>query len=158
RGLRMIKAEGGITFAQSQTARFDSKPRDAVAAGVVDFVLSPRGIAEELSAISRNARCLITQNPSIGEASSLAALMRRLREVTGVDFTQYKQGNTLRHLKRRMAIRKVASLEQYLGLLEQGDHEVKALFDDLLIHVTEFFRDSEVFELAKSVAFPRLTS
>jgi len=75
-----------------------------------------------------------------------------LRSNTGVDFTQYKQPMVLRRLNRRMLVRKSESLEQYFELLQRDSEETKALFDDLLINVTDFFRDPDVFESAGSAA------
>ena len=154
-GLKAIKAEGGITFAQNQTAKFDSMPRSAIAAGVVDFVLPPRRIAEELAAISlRTTRLNGAESTLMENGMTMHRLLLVLRNNTGVDFTQYKQPTIMRRLNRRMVLRKIETLEQYLDLLKKDSEEAKALFDDLLINVTDFFRDPEVFETAKRVAFP----
>ena len=154
-GLKAIKAEGGITFAQNQTAKFDSMPRSAIAAGVVDFILPPRRIAEELVAISRRTMSLSTMECSlIADGTALHRLLLLLRKNTGVDFTQYKQPTILRRLQRRMLLRKAENLEQYLDLLKKDSEEARALFDDLLINVTGFFRDPDVFETAQRVVFP----
>lgn len=156
-GLKAIKAEGGITFAQNRTAKFDSMPRSAIAAGVVDFILSPRRIAEELVAITQR-----TWNPNqierelTGDGATLHRLLLLLRHTTSVDFSQYKQPTILRRLSRRMVVRRSENLEQYFDLLQKEPEEVKALFDDLLINVTDFFRDPEVFEAAKRVVFPAI--
>jgi two-component system CheB/CheR fusion protein len=156
-GLKTIKAEGGITFAQNQTARFDSMPRSAIAAGVVDFILPPRRIAEELVAIADWGRHLNrTEGDFHEDATTLNRVLLLLRSNTGVDFTQYKQPTIRRRLNRRMAVRKAESLQQYFNLLKEDGAEAKALFDDLLINVTDFFRDPDVFEAAKKIAFPAL--
>ena len=156
-GLKKIKAEGGITFAQNQTAKFDSMPRSAIAAGVVDFILTPRRIAEELVAISRQTLHLSrAESAMTGDDTTRHRLLLLLRSNTGVDFTQYKQPMVLRRLNRRMLVRKSESLEQYFELLQRDSQEAKALFDDLLIKVTDFFRDPDVFESAKRVAFPSI--
>ena len=96
-GLKNIKAAGGITFAQNQTAKFDSMPRSAIAAGAVDFVLSPRRIAEELMAIARRTVQLTPPEEVLaGDGTSLSRLLLLLRKSTGVDFAQYKQPTILR--------------------------------------------------------------
>ncbi len=154
-GLKRIKGEGGITFAQNQTAKFDSMPRSAVAAGVVDFVLSPRQIAEELAAIVQRPEFL-DDTPATGDGTTLHRLLALLRHHTGVDFNQYKLPTIARRLNRRMLVRKSESLDDYFGLVQKDAGEVEALFDDLLINVTEFFRDREVFETAKRLAFPSI--
>ena len=153
-GLKAVKAEGGITFAQNQTAKFDSMPRSAMAAGVVDFVLSPRRIAEELVSISRRSTNPEAADALMGDGTTVHRMLLLLRSNTGVDFTQYKQTTILRRLHRRMVLRKIGKPEEYLALLHQDSEEAKALFDDLLINVTDFFRDPDVFEAAKRVAFP----
>jgi len=156
-GLKTIKAEGGITFAQNDTAKFDSMPRSAISAGVVDFVLSPRRIAEELAVIATRAQHLRkAEGEPAGEGTTLHRLLLLLRNHTGVDFAQYKQPTILRRLNRRMVVRRSESLEQYWELLKKESEEVQVLFEDLLINVTDFFRDPDVFETAKRVAFPSL--
>jgi two-component system CheB/CheR fusion protein len=156
-GLKTIKAEGGITFAQDDTAKFDSMPRSAISAGVVDFVLPPRRIAEELAVIATRMQHLRkVEGEPAGDGTTLHRLLLLLRNHTGVDFAQYKQPTILRRLNRRMVVRRSESVEQYLELLKKESEEIEALFDDLLISVTDFFRDPDVFEAAKRVAFPPL--
>ena len=154
-GLKRIKGEGGITFAQNQTAKFDSMPRSAVAAGVVDFVLSPRQIAEELASIVRRPE-FQSNTPLSGDGDTMHRLLGLLRHQTGVDFNQYKLPTIARRLTRRMLVRKSENLEEYFQQVQKDPAEVDALFDDLLINVTEFFRDPDVFETAKQAAFPSI--
>ncbi len=156
-GLKIIKAEGGITFAQNQTAKFDSMPRSAVAAGAVDFVLSPRRIAEELVAIGQRTLHLDrAETESLSDGATLHRLLMLLRHKTGVDFTQYKQPTIFRRLNRRMILRKASGIDAYFEILKNEPQETKTLFDDLLINVTDFFRDPEVFQSAKDLAFPTI--
>ena len=157
-GLKKIKAEGGITFAQNQTAKFDGMPRSAIAADVVDFILSPRRMAEELAAIPNRPLRIFRADDGMaaGDGTTLRRLLLLLRKNSGVDFTQYKQPTILRRLNRRMVVRKADNLEQYFELLQSHSEEIKALFDDLLINVTDFFRDPEVFESARRLAFPSI--
>jgi two-component system, chemotaxis family, CheB/CheR fusion protein len=156
-GLKAIKQESGITFAQNMSAKFDSMPRSAVAAGAVDFILSPKRIAEELSAISNHS---YLQGPSESNLLDAGPVVHRilmlLRSNTGVDFTQYKQATIARRLMRRMVMRKTEKIESYLELLQNDPGETQALFDDLLINVTDFFRDFKVFEAAQAHVFPAL--
>ena len=156
-GLKHIKAEGGITFAQDQTAKFDSMPRSAIAAGAVDFVLSPRGIAEELVAIAQRPMNVESNHgPAVEDGPTLERVLLLLRRQTGVDFAQYKQPTISRRLLRRMVVRKTENLEEYFRILQKERAEIDALFDDLLINVTDFFRDPNVFETAKRLAFPAI--
>uniref|UniRef100_Q01WE0 Signal transduction histidine kinase with CheB and CheR activity n=1 Tax=Solibacter usitatus (strain Ellin6076) TaxID=234267 RepID=Q01WE0_SOLUE len=156
-GLKAIKAEGGITFAQNETAKFDSMPRSAISTGVVDFVMPPAKIGEELGALARRTLNLkAAEMDPTADGSTLHRLVSLLRNQTGVDFGQYKQATILRRLNRRMVMRRSENLDQYLVLLKQEPEEARALFADLLINVTDFFRDPDVFEAAKRLAFPQL--
>lgn len=158
-GMVAIKAAGGITFAQSsETAKFDSMPRAATTAGCVDFVLSPKDIAEELARLTRHTYIA----PSLGEETSavdteaITRILKLVRNATNVDFAQYKPTTLRRRILRRMALRRVDTLDQYLARLRSDPAEVSALYEDILINVTEFFRDPEVFEALKQVVFPRI--
>ena len=156
-GLEAIKAAGGVTFAQDQTAKFDSMPRSAIAAGVVDFVLPPNRIAKELGAMARHPYYVKhEQFASQQNGPVLQKILTLLRTRVGVDFTQYKQPTVQRRLVRRMALLQVERLERYYSVLQNDSGEVEALFQDLLINVTEFFRDPQVFQTLKEQVFPSL--
>jgi two-component system CheB/CheR fusion protein len=152
-GLQAIKAAGGICFAQEmKTAKFDGMPGSAIAAGVVDFVLPPAGIARQLAAIARDSHVGIVPR----EDSGLAKILRLVRGVTGVDFTHYKHSTLERRVKRRMALRGFEKLEDYIRDLEQNREEASALCETFFITVTEFFREPAVFEELKMTVFPAL--
>lgn len=160
RGLREIKAVGGITFAQCQeSAQFDSMPNTAVATGDVDFVLPPQLIASELAKIShhpyvnRPAPIKVIEEQPEGE-DALSTIFSLLRAATGVDFTHYKQTTLKRRILRRMALYKLEQIEGYVRYLQNNPEEVTALYQDVLINVTSFFRDSEAFDALKSKVFP----
>jgi two-component system CheB/CheR fusion protein len=159
-GLRAVKAAGGVTFAQeARTAKFDSMPRSAIAAGVVDFVLPPAGIARELVAIARKSRPPIDHGEAIGPPPGdphLSKILRLVRSATGVDFTHYKPSTLARRIKRRMTLRGFENLEAYSRHLEQNREEANALCEDCLITVTAFFREPAVFEELKTNVFPAL--
>ena len=158
-GLQAVKAAGGITFAQEKrTAKFDGMPGSAIAAGVVDFVLPPAGIARQLVAIARESYVPIellkaTEPPA---DPALAKILRLVRSATGVDFTQYKHSTLQRRIKRRMALRGFAKLEDYSRDLEQNRQEANALCESCFITVTAFFREPAVFEELKERVFPAL--
>ena len=158
-GLQAIKAAGGTTFAQEmQTAKCDGMPRSAIAAGVVDFVLPPEGIARQLVAIARHSRIPI-EPPEATEASAdpeLGKILRLIRNSTGVDFTHYKPSTLLRRIKRRMALRGFEKLEDYGRVIEQNREEATALCETCFITVTAFFREPAVFEELKKKVFPAL--
>jgi two-component system CheB/CheR fusion protein len=159
-GLKAIKAEGGLTFAQDPaTAKHDGMPRSAIAAGVVDFILPPAKIAEELLRVRRhpflNHAKAAAALPA-GSEGALQQILALLRSATGVDFTDYKPGTINRRIQRRMVLQRMESLDEYVQLLRERRDEVQALHDDLLIHVTGFFRNpARCAVLAKRV-FPAL--
>ena len=161
-GLKAIKAAGGVTFAQCEdTAKFDSMPNTAVATGNVDFVLPPGKIAEELANLSRNpfiydSQPLITPEKLPEQEDALATIFVLLRSQTGVDFSHYKPNTLERRIQRRMLLYKQERLEDYAQYLQQNPAEVKALYEEILIHVTYFFRNTEVFQLLKERVFPRI--
>jgi two-component system CheB/CheR fusion protein len=157
-GLQAIKATGGVTFAQElRTAKFDSMPRSAIAAGV-DYVLPPAGIARQLAAIARHPQ--VPGEPAEANGlpgdTELGKILRQVRSATGVDFTHYKPSTLRRRIKRRMTLAGVAKLEDYRLHLERNREEAKALGEDCLITVTAFFREPAVFEELKSSVFPML--
>ncbi|HYL37588.1 MAG TPA: chemotaxis protein CheB [Bryobacteraceae bacterium] len=162
-GLAAIKAEGGIVFAQDQrTAKYPDMPRSASAQfGSADFVLPPAQIAAELARIAghpyvRQAELEEEPEPATPE-SQFAAIFSRVRAVTGVDFSQYKPTTIRRRISRRMVLNKIETVQGYLKRLETDPAEVEALYQDLLINVTSFFRDAEAFEFLKKHVIPDLT-
>ena len=180
-GLEAIKAEGGITFAQDEaTARFDSMPHSAVAAGVVDFVLPPEGIAAELARMAnepyltnppeiersqlpttRNASAKPITGPSPKAAGNtdedgFRRILQLLHDVRGVDFSLYRSTTIRRRIDRRMLLDNVPSPLRYSERLRAHPKELEALYQDLLIGVTSFFRDPQTFEFLQREVFPQL--
>jgi two-component system, chemotaxis family, CheB/CheR fusion protein len=196
-GLEAIKAEGGITFAQDDSARYDSMPRSAVAAGCVDYVLSPEGIATELARIAkhpaianggtgaftraeRDRTASVTHedddaplpsggrgapdtrvNAVRGEAARDRGRKGRatkhedgfkntlllLRNHSGVDFSLYKSSTIQRRIKRRIILSKHDTIDDYVQFLRGNAKELDALYSDVLISVTSFFRNPDAFDL-----------
>lgn len=161
-GLRAIKAEGGITFAQNEAScEYDGMPHSAIAAGHVDFILPPEEIALELARIAKHP--YLQQEfrlPKEGESplagDSLNKIFVLLRTRTGNDFTYYKHATIRRRIKRRMVLNQIERMDDYVKYLQQQPKEVDALFQDFLINVTSFFRDPETFEALKAEVFPQL--
>lgn len=159
-GLVTIKAAGGITFAQcGETAQVSSMPNTAIASGYVDFIMSPKEIAEELAKISLhpylNQPNLAKSVATLPEGTdTLSVIFSLLRAATGVDFNHYKQTTLKRRILRRMILYKLERLEDYVRYLQENPAEVSALYQDLLITITSFFRDPEAFEALKSQVFP----
>ncbi|HUE76398.1 MAG TPA: chemotaxis protein CheB [Longimicrobiales bacterium] len=160
-GIREIKAKGGMTLVQDpEEAEYDGMPRSAIATGDVDVVLP---VAEIPGAVVR----FIGTEPQVpaGEDESTGAgnhqrliqkVFALIRRRTGRDFSRYKRPTVLRRVARRMQLRQVEELEAYLELLDTDAAEVEALADDILITVTSFFRDPEVFEALAGEFVPRL--
>jgi len=160
-GLIEIKAAGGITFAQDEdTAAYASMPHSAIAAGCVDFVLPPDKIANELIRIAQHPYLTHVSVKSIkplpSEEDHLRKIFLLLRQHSGNDFTYYKQSTILRRIKRRILLHKLERLEDYLRYLQSTPLEVENLLRDLLINVTSFFRDPEIFEELKNNIYPFL--
>jgi len=156
-GMRAIKAEGGVTFAQDESAQFQGMPRAAIAAGAVDFVLPPEEIARELDRVSKHPFLYTEKGKEARpDEDTLRKIFGMVRTATGVDFSSYRQTTILRRLARRMAVNKVLEFGEYLTLLRKTPAEVIALHDDFLISVTAFFRDPGTFDLLRTRVFPDL--
>jgi two-component system CheB/CheR fusion protein len=156
-GVREIKGAGGITIVQDpHTAKSDGMPRAAISTGAVDLVLPPQGIADELVRIAshplvRGEARKTTELTGMDE--QLPRIFSMLRNATGVDFTHYKQPTIKRRLQRRMVLHKLETLQDYIKFLQQNPGEVNGLYQDILIHVTRFFRDPESFQVLAQKAF-----
>ncbi len=160
-GVKAIKAEGGITFAQNpNSARYDGMPRSAISTGCVDAVLSPEEIARELVALTQhpyvNGGAEPAPEPTDDEATAFHEIFSMLRSATGVDFGQYKPGTIQRRTLRRMALHKLEKVRQYVNLIRENRSEVQQLFQDILINVTSFFREPETFTAIKARLLPSI--
>ncbi|HET8713956.1 MAG TPA: chemotaxis protein CheB [Gemmatimonadales bacterium] len=159
-GLDEIKAVGGIIFAQDQSAAYEGMPRSAILSGAVDFVLAPAEIAAQLTQIAPHPYVAseVPEQPAPAASSHFTKVLNLLHQGTGVDFSHYKMTTLNRRIARRMALHKLDELSDYADLLHKRPAEVEALFQDILINVTSFFRDPDTFELLKTRLFPRMTS
>jgi len=158
-GIEEIKAAGGITFAQDETALQQGMPKSAIASGCVDFVLPPEGIAKELSHIGRHPYLAPSAAATLSAPASqpdLSKVLQLLHEAAGLDFTRYKHTTLERRISRRMALHKIERLEEYVPFLQTRPEEVQALCQDILIHVTSFFRDPGIFDAVEETVLPRL--
>ena len=168
-GMKTIKHEGGLTFAQDDTAKFTSMPHSAIAAGMVDFILPPKEIALELARLSKHP--FIKSNDNGKNSSSggrgaedlidnnnpdLKTILNQLLKATGVDFSAYKMNTIKRRIIRRMLLYKIKTLKEYAKLLSQKIEEIHILYQDLLINVTSFFRDTDAHKYLKEHLFPKL--
>jgi len=163
-GLRAIKTAGGLTFAQSEaSAKFDAMPRSAIRSGFVDVVLAPDAIAREIQSVSDHpyirrppADAQQAEKEAYRQADDLGRIFLSLKKQMGVDFSAYKQSTLIRRVHRRMALHRLEDLSQYARYLRNNKKETEALFDDLLINVTRFFRDDALFRALKKRFLPAL--
>ena len=161
-GLAEIQAQGGVTFAQDEkSAKYDGMPRSAITAGYVDYVMTPAAIAKELARIANHPYLEQPANGAPAEAipqdsGPLATIFQLLRRSTGVDFTHYRQTTIVRRIHRRMVVHKIETLEDYVRYVQTNPTEIKALYQDMLINVTSFFRNPGVFDALKADVFPKI--
>ncbi|MEO8635904.1 MAG: chemotaxis protein CheB [Gemmatimonadales bacterium] len=159
-GVREIKGEGGMVMAQApDSTDFDGMPRNAIATGMVDFVLSPAEMPGELLAYCGHAfgrAPNASSRTTTGTSAALHKIFVLLRAQTGHDFSQYKQTTIARRVERRQAVHRIQEVDAYVRLLQQSPGEVDALFLDLLIGVTSFFRDPEAFAALEAHVIPSL--
>jgi two-component system, chemotaxis family, CheB/CheR fusion protein len=143
-GVRYIKTEGGLTIAQEpDTAEFGDMPRNAISTQDVDYILPPEKMGE---LILKYFRKQVIEEPVLLPGASLQRLYSFLRARTGHDFSSYKQSTILRRIERRIKITSVPDLAGYVAYLQQHPAEIDVLFRELLINVTQFFRDPEAFK------------
>ncbi len=154
-GIEEIKSAGGITFAQDQdSAKHDGMPRSAIATGHVDYVLAPDAIAIELRRIARHPYTDRRKMAGLSEEAQLERIFVMLRNRTSVDFKHYKQNTVKRRIFRRMALLKVKTVDEYIKVLADSQKEIDALYQDMLIKVTCFFREPESFKVLQESVFP----
>ena len=159
-GVRAVKGEGGMVMVQSPaSAEYDGMPQSAIATGLVDSVLTPAEMPAQLIAYvthSFGKRSGSVSAPTPYSGDTLKKICVLLRSHAGHDFSQYKESTLFRCVKRRMAIHQIEQPDDYLRYLQKNPAEIEALFRDLLIGVTSFFRDPEAFAVLESQVIPRL--
>ena len=157
-GVRAIKAEGGMAMAQSpESTEYDSMPLSAIETGLVDYVFPPMELAGELLRyITHSYEKLPKNNPLLIPENVLFEIHSILKIQTGHDFSEYKHNTINRRLERRMVVHHLDTIDKYLNFLKSNSNEVTMLYNDLLIGVTNFFRDVEVFEVLENSIIPKL--
>jgi len=158
-GVKAIKEEGGLLMVQDPAeAEYESMPNAAIATGLADVVLPVRELAQKLVRLTRFRPPLPSNAEELTE-QQLELVRRIIAHVharTGHDFSQYKRSTLLRRIQRRMQIYGVSTLELYLDTLRNTPTEASALFNDILIGVTSFFRDRESWERLATHVMPRI--
>ncbi|MCA9699702.1 MAG: histidine kinase, partial [Myxococcales bacterium] len=159
RGIREVHEAGGLVVVQSEeSAKFDGMPKSAIETGMVDYVASPREIPALLLKhfADPKAASLDADPADVVKLGGMRAVFALLNERYGIDFSSYKPGTIGRRTERRLQLNKSDSLAEYIERLRNDRGELDALYQDLLIGVTEFFRDSEAFELLELQILPQL--
>jgi two-component system, chemotaxis family, CheB/CheR fusion protein len=159
-GLQAIKSEGGMVMVQRpDSTEYDGMPRSAIATGLVDFELLPAEMPAQLMQYAAHA---CGKSPKVGTTpppkneNALRKMFILLRAHTGHDFSLYKPSTIWRRIERRMALHQIDTMERYVKHAQQTPVEVESLFRDLLIGVTNFFRDPEVFKILEEKIIPQL--
>ncbi|MCJ7573558.1 PAS domain-containing protein, partial [Candidatus Bathyarchaeota archaeon] len=156
-GLRAIKENGGITFAQDpETTQFPEMPQCAIAAGVVDYVYPPTQVAKELPMVILEPKIKLQADEAEFDDQTLNEIFDALKRRFRVDFTRYSKPTIYRRLFKRMTLHRIKKVEEYASLLRDDAAEVEALYREILINVTSFFRDSKSFEALVEKALPRI--
>lgn len=158
-GLRAIKGEGGLLMVQNpESTQYDGMPRSALATGLVDFELPPAEMPAQLIAYVTHAFGK-PPRPAVSSPKSentLKKIFVLLRAQARHDFSQYKSATIERRIERRMAVQQIDAMNDYVKFLQQSPEEVEALFRDLLIGVTHFFRDPDAFQALEEQVIPKL--
>jgi len=160
-GLQAVKQSGGITFAQDDSAKHATMPHHAINTGAVDFVLPPRGIAEELERIARHPYVRNDREEWMrvfppGAESCHRDILAALHAQKGTDFSAYRPSTLKRRIARRMALRHIERIEDYASVIREDKEELDALFNEVLINVTSFFRDPQTFAALAEQLLSRL--
>jgi len=159
-GVKAIKGEGGMVMVQTpESARYDGMPRSALNAGVVDYILPAEEMAKQLVAfveLASGKRAKKKTVPLSAADDDLKKVFILVRNQTGHDFSMYKDNTIMRRIERRMNVNQIGELRFYVRFLQQNPIEVEVLFKELLIGVTNFFRDPEAFEALKTRVIPMI--
>jgi two-component system, chemotaxis family, CheB/CheR fusion protein len=159
RGIRAIKEHDGMVIVQEpESAKFDGMPNSAIATGLSDYILLPENMPTEL--------CRFIQHPYISkppknlsveqDGNTLFKILSLIREQHDIDFTDYKENTVIRRIERRMGINQIEKFTDYLRYLHRNCEELKVLYKELLIGVTNFFRDPEAFEVIEKTILPKI--
>lgn len=160
RGIRKIKEKGGLVIVQDdREAKFDGMPKSAIATGLVDYILPVEKIGPTIQNYI-NKKHKLEPIEFIQETTNdfYENVLSIIKKQSGIDFSYYKPTTISRRIARRMSLNQIDKLEDYVLFLEENPREVEILHRELLIGVTNFFRDPEAFEILKEKAFPLIFS
>lgn len=152
-GIKSVKENGGLVVVQDpSTAKFDGMPKSAISTGLVDFVLSPREIVDEILNFSNYPSIIRpdTDEEIFSDEETFTKIYGILKRISGIDFTYYKRTTVMRRIERRMVVTHSSDLVQYAKMLAENSEEAETLVKEILIGVTNFFRDPAFFEKLKN--------
>ncbi|MGB8332918.1 MAG: chemotaxis protein CheB, partial [Desulfobacterales bacterium] len=159
-GIKAIKGEGGMVMAQDpDTAKYDGMPRSAIGTGLVDFILPVEKMPKTLFDYVKHPFLKSPGKINVAETTikhQLRKVFALIRNATGHDFSQYKQTTIRRRIERRLAVHQIDKLTDYLVYMQKNPLEIDALFKDLVIGVTSFFRDPEAYQVLEQKVIPKL--
>lgn len=157
-GLRAIKEKNGIVLVQDpETAKFDSMPRNAINSVLVDIVAPASKLPEKILEFQKHLPLVkISPETQVHDKSALEKIIILLRTFTGNDFSLYKKSTLYRRIERRMGVHKIDRIASYVTFLQENPKELDILFKELLIRVTNFFRDKKVWEKFEKSVFPEI--
>ncbi|MFH0976187.1 MAG: chemotaxis protein CheB [Spirochaetota bacterium] len=155
-GIKAVKGAGGMAMVQDpETAKYDGMPKSAIGTGIVDFILPVEQMPEALKRYVKHP-LIEKHEPGIIPQSQFETHVQKIlnlvRKATGHDFFQYKQTTIRRRIEHRLAVHQLNKLSDYILYIQQNPAELNSLFQDLVINVTEFFRDPEAFDFLKNEA------
>ena len=157
-GIKVVKENGGLVLVQKpDTAKFDGMPRSVINTGLADFVLSPEDIVDEILNFFHFPTLIKAQEKEeiFSDEETFSTIYKVLKAVSGIDFTNYKRTTVLRRIERRMVVNHSVNLPDYVKFLEENEAEASILVKEILIGVTNFFRDPDFFEkLKQNVIYP----
>ena len=157
-GLKEIKNFEGLVLAQDpETAKYDGMPRSAMSTGLVDMVLAPEEMIQKLTDyFKQSVQVRVKEPEALENRDWLNKIFALLRIQAGQDFSFYKRNTILRRIGRRMVLNQIEDYETYLSFLRQDPKEIDVLFQELLIGVTNFFRDPESFQTLQKEVLPQV--
>lgn len=160
-GMKRVKERGGIAIVQDpKEAEYSDMPRNSIATGFVDYVLPVAEIPAKLIAYQKHIKSVHIESESLSRSEadeqSLRDIFTQLRIRTGHDFSNYKRATILRRIERRMSVHELENLPDYALYMREHQYEASALLKDLLISVTNFFRDHDAFQALQDKFIPRL--
>ncbi|OFX18910.1 MAG: hypothetical protein A2033_12235 [Bacteroidetes bacterium GWA2_31_9] len=160
RGVRSIKELGGIVIVQDpDSAKFDGMPKSAITSGIVDFILPPQEIPEKVISYVKHPFIQDkekTKDFFAAAEDSLTKIILLIKEKFGLDFTFYKNATIARRVERRLTINQIERIDDYLDYLFSSKVEQRTLYNELLIGVTKFFRDTEAFNIVENEIIPAI--